>query len=950
MIKITKNFKMKLGNHIDCNLVYEKGCCKVQPTIKLCDVGVKNGLGLSLAITRSTISSPLNFGVYFKPTFLGEYVEANNKITVNDIFGNQSNYYLVDTPKSLYYNYQNNTKLVKETETATYSYINDDYQSLTISLNGTNYVTSKFRGNPKFAITSNSIISIESLTSALRSAKADFIKDSSGKITKIEVYPIKFDLIGENKKEVIDFVYTSNQLVQIKFTHIDGTLDTYDFLFSSNQWVFSHDQSAMKIEFNFDASNNLISYKEDYIDANRNDFLNSITCNQTHTIIEYSNNKFSYIHFDDNGNSDYSFNDKGIVSFLGFASYKDDYLINKKSNSFILGKNTTKYVNLAPMGAIISPTNIRTFTKGNSNSKFTALLNQNIPYFNAFNTNIANIVTVDSSDTSAKLSAEISQNCSNKKFVFSTIYNVKSVGSAANFKVKFVPYYNGSAIGGEISKTYSTSIINDYRFICEEVFFSKNVDKILIEISFNSGQKIEFYNTHFIEHPYGETYYRDSNNLIYKTVNNYNVVRLKNHDFTIKNIGFDKVNLFIEKDSDVISSTSTVHLSHYAKKVVGQDIEGNVITEETIYKNGSTEEILQKVNIYDVYSLLSGQIDYNEILTNYSYYLNTDLMSEVTSFDTKTKFTYGDKQINTLFVPKNNESTTLYSTTHTKNTDGLTGNLCETNKTPYSFTYNFMKNLTNCSLGNISVESSTYVDSEVLPKENLSSKTINGQTFDFSYNDEGLVNEIENTTTNSVFGFEYDNLNNVTKVTNSDSSVEQFTYDEDSNLIQDAYKDHKIRNTYQSGKNIMKSYDFNDENYQNMIVCSNENTNSEIVNGILTKLADSDRYVGLFDRTTDFVKTGYSNYDDIERFCDLHYKYFSNSLSAKLEYKNAEYNYPIARTGNGLIFGVVYDCQPICYKKFTRSFNNGYAGSIGCLYSLINSKENVCIMSFPLTF
>ena len=109
-IKRKQNFK--LGHHIECNLIYEKGCCKVQPTIKLCDVGVKNGLGLSLAITKSTISSPLNFGVYFKPTFLGEYVEADNKITVNDIFGNQSNYYLVDSEKSLYYNYQNDSKLV----------------------------------------------------------------------------------------------------------------------------------------------------------------------------------------------------------------------------------------------------------------------------------------------------------------------------------------------------------------------------------------------------------------------------------------------------------------------------------------------------------------------------------------------------------------------------------------------------------------------------------------------------------------------------------------------------------------------------------------------------------------------------------------------------------------------------------------------------------------------
>ena len=113
MNKISKNLKLKLGNHVNCDLVYEKGCCKVQPTIKLCDVGVKNGLGLSLAIIRSTISSPLNFGVYFKPTFLGEYVEVNNKITVNDIFGNESNYYLVDSTKSLYYNYQNNAKLVK---------------------------------------------------------------------------------------------------------------------------------------------------------------------------------------------------------------------------------------------------------------------------------------------------------------------------------------------------------------------------------------------------------------------------------------------------------------------------------------------------------------------------------------------------------------------------------------------------------------------------------------------------------------------------------------------------------------------------------------------------------------------------------------------------------------------------------------------------------------------
>ena len=71
---------VKLGKHIECNLFYEKGCCKVQPIIKLCDVGINNGLNLSLGITKSNISSPLNFGVYFKPTFLGEFVESSDKI------------------------------------------------------------------------------------------------------------------------------------------------------------------------------------------------------------------------------------------------------------------------------------------------------------------------------------------------------------------------------------------------------------------------------------------------------------------------------------------------------------------------------------------------------------------------------------------------------------------------------------------------------------------------------------------------------------------------------------------------------------------------------------------------------------------------------------------------------------------------------------------------------
>lgn len=248
MNTIKRNQNFKLGHHIECNLIYEKGCCKVQPTIKLCDVGVKNGLGLSLAITRSTISSPLNFGVYFKPTFLGEYVEANNKITVNDVFDNQSNYYLVDSTKSLYYNYQNNAKLVKETETATYSYINDDDQSLTISLNGSNYVTSKFRGDPKFAVSSTGIIPIAPATGILTSPTANFVKDSSGKITQIDVFSAKQNLIGENKKEIIQFYYSSGAITQIKFTHIDGTIDTYNFVFNPNQWVLTHVETVVLLE------------------------------------------------------------------------------------------------------------------------------------------------------------------------------------------------------------------------------------------------------------------------------------------------------------------------------------------------------------------------------------------------------------------------------------------------------------------------------------------------------------------------------------------------------------------------------------------------------------------------------------------------------------------------------------------------------------------------------
>ena len=405
------------------------------------------------------------------------------------------------------------------------------------------------------------------------------------------------------------------------------------------------------------------------------------------------------------------------------------------------------------------------------------------------------------------------------------------------------------------------------------------------------------------------------------------------------------MNLFIEKDKNVNDLISTVHFSQYAKKVVEQNNEGNVVKEETIYKKGNTEEILQKTYSYDAYNMLYSQFDYNQILTNYSYYLNTDLLSEASSFDTKTKFTYADKQVNTSFVLKNNESNILYSSNHTKNVDALTSSLSEINKKPFVFSYNFMKNLTNCSLGNLNIESNTYVDSQNYPEEILASKTINGQSFNFMYNDKDLVTEIENTTTNSVFGFEYDDLNNITKVTNSDASVEQFSYDEDNNLVENSYKELKIKNKYENGKNIIKSYDFNNENYQNTVTCNNENANSEIVNNILTKVADSDRYVGLFDRTVCYEKTNNDFNDNVARFCSLIKTYYNEHDEVTPQFIGNGGN-QTQRISQGLSYCIVDNHKYLQYNKLGVTRKKGtFRGSVGGLYQILNMDNYMNLTS-----
>ena len=950
MNNINKQLQLKLGDYMNCNLVIEKGKVTVQPTISLCEVGLKDGLNLSLGIVDNNKTSPLNFGLYFKPTFIHTFTESTNKIIVKDLFDNSSTYHLVNSTEQIYYSYQLDKRLKKETSNDTYTFIGEKGSSVTLTqnfiTNNNFYQYSNFKGSSKFALSSNGISDIRLFSAPFTGARANFIKNSDGLITKIEVFNVKCTYSASDKKEIIDFYYTSGIISSIVFSHIDGTTDTYHFNFTNQKWVFSHEESSKLLQFYFDNSKCVTSFGEDEIYQNRANFLNNIEIGSDFVAINGPNNKFAYVHFDNNGNNDYEFNDKGIISFRKFNSYLDDYLIETKSNPFYFGKSIKKYKNLAPYPSPIS-NNVWVFQKEKSGTMINFVLGLDLPYFNVFFPSAIHRVNVDASETNAKLVGTINDISPNKHYVFSCMFKSEVAGSSSTFSIKFIPYYNGNPLSNFISKAYSTTPSESFNYICEEVNFDYEIDKIVVEINFAGGQKILLENILFTERSYGEKYYRDNNHLIYKIEKNNKVIRSKKHDFEIKYLEFDKTNLFFEESENNNEYIDNIRLSQHFTKQITRDFFNNVIQETLIYKKGNDVEKMTEENFCDNYNLISHKRNYGDLVTSYEYYFNTDLPVEISIGDLETKYNYTNKKIVTSFNLKNN-SNIIYSTENNINVDTSVNSISEVGQTPVNFTYNFMKNLTNCSIGNAPLEINSYIEGSSSAKENLTSKTVNNQRFDNVYNSDDLIIESKHIDSNEKILFEYDSLNNIEKVTNFDESTYSYNYGENNECNGEQYNNHKIERIYDGESEIRKSYLYDNENYSNVIKEEGDNTNSEIVNNILAKLSESNHYVCFFDRTLDFTNSQNSDYYNNERFCSLVRKYYTQNNFVNMEYVTTRDNLPIIRTGNGLTFGIVDDHQPIFYEKFVNKINNGYSGSIGCLYDMLNDAFNLCIASIEI--
>ena len=184
-------------------------------------------------------------------------------------------------------------------------------------------------------------------------------------------------------------------------------------------------------------------------------------------------------------------------------------------------------------------------------------------------------------------------------------------------------------------------------------------------------------------------------------------------------------------------------------------------------------------------------------------------------------------------------------------------------------------------------------------------------------------------------------MNNLSKITNNDDSVECFAYDQNNNVIEDTYKEHKITNVYQNNTKIITTYDFDNENYRNFVTNSNENVNSEIVNGILTNLAASTNYVGLFDKTIQYNKSTSDFINNVTRYCSLLSSFYDGDYEIPVEIVG-QGNVQPQRVSEGLTYCVVSNQR---YIKYTRpnisKLSGAFGGSIGSLYSILRMDSYV---------
>ena len=161
-------------------------------------------------------------------------------------------------------------------------------------------------------------------------------------------------------------------------------------------------------------------------------------------VVEYENGEFLYLHFNSEGNLDFTYNELGIIKFIDSFKYKEDYLISRESNNFFIKDGDSKYENLAPFSFLFTE-NKWNFVKGNSSTSFMQALSNNVEFFNVFKINYSVTVSTVANDNSSKLEAEVIKNFSNKKYIFMMLFNAINASSAAFFKIRITPYYENVA-------------------------------------------------------------------------------------------------------------------------------------------------------------------------------------------------------------------------------------------------------------------------------------------------------------------------------------------------------------------------------------------------------------------------------------------------------------------------------------------------------------------------
>ena len=249
----------------------------------------------------------------------------------------------------------------------------------------------------------------------------------------------------------------------------------------------------------------------------------------------------------------------------------------------------------------------------------------------------------------------------------------------------------------------------------------------------------------------------------------------------------------------------------------------------------------------------------NLFSTEYSYYLNTDLKSQMKVFDyngsNKLNYEYNYSGSSVITSIKS-ISSTLYRTATNNSYISSSVYILEHNTNLYNYSYDEEDNLLNFKYNNIVYFTNSYLKGNYDHQKLLNTVTLNQSTSNYSifYNSYDLPTQISfNNLT--IFNFIYDEVFNLTRVNLFESDhFYQYEYDNMNDLVKksspiESIEINKYRSNIQHTKETYVNY--SSINFKQKY----ENKNSVILNDLLSTLKECNAYIGLFDCLIDPEET-----------------------------------------------------------------------------------------------